>query len=266
MSRFRQHDRAWAGTTRVVKLLNAHSSLNLRDDVSAEIYRILRELIVASDEESRSVRLGLIPDKERAVKIVAVDPLSALCLDWLRALVSDWVECPTRTAAPDHAAEMLATKAASFFRNRFPRLVASQGKSDLTEQSDQFIAAVFSQAEVSGAVDRVTRWASLHDVPLSKRAITLLVEQMGQHFAGVMLDVLISGHQPGADPEKAELNLLSRLEPACPAHSANAELNLLSHLEPACPTHSLHGSLRSAIQRQGVLFRWTIVADPLAPP
>ena len=150
------------------------------------------------------------------MKIMTVDPHTALTLSWVRTLVADWVESSSKTTAPEVAANALAGRAAEFFRTDFLRLAATVDNvdSDSAAAGVPLVAAVFCPMELRGATDHVIRWADIFSVPISKQAIACLVEQMGQHFAGVMLDVLATSSQPGVESAAAIRELLRRLVPA----------------------------------------------------
>ena len=149
------------------------------------------------------------------MNLLPIDPLTEVALLRIKTLVSNWAASVRRVTDPGGAAGELGERAAEFFRVDFPRLAAAtEGCATGPMQGDPFVAAVFSRDDVSGAVARVAQWAEVFAVPVPHEAAVCLVYQMGQHFAGVMLDALASGSQPGVEPGVALRCLLRRLVPA----------------------------------------------------
>jgi hypothetical protein len=162
------------------------------------------------------------------MKLLTLDPQTAVTLGWVRTLVADWVASPARFTDPARAAVTLALRAAEFFRNDFPRLAGcvDDADSDPARNPDPFFAAVFSPEDVRGAVDRVSMWADVFGVPVPKEAAVCLAYQMGQHFAGVLLDVVACAALPGVEPEAALRAFLRRLTPAGSGDSGRGEEQL----------------------------------------
>ena len=77
------------------------------------------------------------------MKLLTLDPQTAVALDWVRTLVADWVASPGRIADPVRAAVTLALRAAEFFRTDFPYLGSQVQASGLSA------AGVFTSDELS---------------------------------------------------------------------------------------------------------------------